>query len=187
MTRVSETMPEFTTDKNFINVYALVADLGGEQSMFLQDLKSFHQRFVNPQLRKARLEAFASANVLPIEMPHLKVASSKHVYVDVKVSHGYCASVSLKVMKALVETAEGRAASVVAEQILRFFHVDCNEVLKKNDGGFIIKFLGNLDKDIFGKLINTEPSAVAESAVRACGASYHKRLLRSVGDAKVPK
>ena len=187
MSRVSETMPEFTTDKNFIDLYAFVVDLGGEQSVFLQDLKAFHQRFVNPKLRKARLEAFAVANLLPIEMPRLKVASLKHVYVDTKVSHGYCLSVTLKIMKTLVDTAEGRAASAVAEQILRFFHVDCNGVLKKNDGGFLIKFLGNLDKDIFGKLINTEPSAVAESAVRACGATYHKRLLRSMGDVKVPK
>ena len=187
MGRVREKMPEFTSDKNFIDLYAFVVDLGGAQSTFLQDLKSFHQRFVNPKLRRVRLDAFATANALPIEMPHLKVASLKYVYVDAKLSHGYCVSVSLKAMKTLAGTAEGRAASAVAEQILRFFHVDCNEVCKKQDGAFVIKFLGNLDKDIFGKLMNTEPPVSAEAAVRGCGASYHKRLLRAAAGAKVPE
>ena len=185
--RVRETMPEFTSDKNFIDLYAFVVDLGGAQSMFLDDLKAFHQKFVNPKVRRVRLEAFAAANALPIEYPHLKVALMKHVYVDAKVSHGYCGSVSAKAMKTLAGTAAGCNASAVAEQILRFFHVDCKEAFKNHDGGILIKFLGNLDKDLFGKLINTEHQHAAEGAVRTCGASYYKRLQKLVAGAKIPK
>ena len=185
--RVQETLPEFSDDKNFIDLYSFVVDLGGAQSFFLQDLKSFHQRFVNPKKRRVRLEAFASANALPIEMPHLKVASLKYVYVDAKVNHGYCASISFRAIKTMLGTAEGRAASVVAESILRFFHVDCKQALNNQEHFSPIQFIGNLDKDIFGKLLCTEPPAHAETAVRSCGAKWHKRLVKAPTGAKVPK
>ena len=186
MGKVRETMPEFTSDKNFIDLYAFVVDLGAGKSIFLQDLKTFHQRFVNPKIRRVRLDAFAAANALPIEMPHLKVALLKYVYVASKTSHGYCVSVPIKAIKTLSANAQSRAASAVAEQILRFFHVDCIDLYKKSDDGFLTRFLGNLDKDIVCKLINSDPLA-ADNAVRARGADYHRRLTRAAAGAKVPK
>ena len=142
LSKVRETMPQFVSDKNFIDLYAFVVDLGGQTSPFLNDLRAFHQRFVNPHLRRLRMDAFAHCNTLPIEMPHVKVAMIKHLYVDAKLQHGYCASVSLKSMRSLSESAAGRTASAVAEDVLRFFHVDCKEAMENLAGGFNIKFLG---------------------------------------------
>ena len=187
LSRVRQTMAEFARDKNFIDLYSFVVDLGGQQSSFLADLKSFHQRFVNPQLRRLRLDSFAAANALPFEMPHLKVALLKHLYVDARLSNGYCTPLSMKLMKTMAEDPEGRAASAVAEEVLRFFHVDCAVVLKKLEGGLKIKLLGNLDKDVFGKLTQTANAASRDAAVRACGGSYHKRLVRLSPSGGVPE
>ena len=46
------------------------------------------------------------------------------------------------------------------------------------DAGTSVKFLGNLDKDMFSKLILPESATVAEAAVRLCAANYHKRLVK---------
>ena len=60
-------------DKNFIDLYAFVVDMGANESTFLHGLKAFHEKFVNPQIRRLRLDAFTTAGALPFEMPHLKI------------------------------------------------------------------------------------------------------------------
>ena len=187
LARVRETMPQFASDKNFIDLYAFVVDLGGQNSVFLQDLRAFHQRFVNPQLRRLQLESFLAANALPIEMPHLKIALVKHIYVDGKASHGFLRAPPLKFIKSLSSDGAGCTASAVAEDVLRFFHVDCDEVLNNLEGGLKIKFLANLDKDMFGKLLSSDTSVALDDGVRACGASYHARLLKIARGVPIPK
>ena len=184
--RMRETMPQFCDDKNFLDMYAFVADMGADGSKFLHDLKEFHQKFVNPQVRRLRLDAFAVANLLPLEMPHLKVAFVKHLYVEGKLAHGFCLTPSIRYVKCLADTTEGQTASAVAEDILRFFHVTCRAAIEKLDHGMRTKFFGNLDKDIFAKLANADDSSGRESAVRMCGTAYHKRLTRMVTGEKVP-
>ena len=184
--RMRETMPQFCDDKNFLDLYAFVADMGADGSKFLHDLKELHQKFVNPQVRRLRLDAFAVANLLPLEMPHLKVAFVKHLYVDGKLAHGFCLTPNTKGVKNLADTAQGQFAAALAEDVLRFFHVTCRAAIEKLDHGMRIKFLGNLDKDIFAKLTNADEPSVRESAVRMCGVNYHKRLTRMLVGEKVP-
>ena len=184
--RMRETMPQFCDDKNFIDLYAFVADMGGDQSWFLHDLKVFHQKFVNPQLRRLRLDAFAVVNQLSLESPHLKMAFVKYLYVEGKYSNGYCTMVHAKTIKSLAGTAEGQAASAIAEDILRFFHVPCLAVIRKLGDAAKTQFFGNLDKDIFAELSDTVEPALRETNLRSCGARYHRRLVRMCVGQKVP-
>ncbi len=62
--------------------------MSADESTFLHDLKAFHQMFIHPQVRRLRLDAFDLASTLPLKMPHLKVASLKHHYVDGTLVHG---------------------------------------------------------------------------------------------------
>ena len=153
------TMPEFANDKHFIDLFAFVLDMGGETSKFLEDLKAFHTKFVNPQIRRLRLDTFCLLGHLPLDMPHLKVAALKFVYVEGKLAHGFCAAPSAAMFKRLGNPAEGFSASVVAEEHLRFFHIDCLAACQQLEAATRTKFFGNVDKDMFAKLLLTEPAA----------------------------
>ena len=61
----------------FIDVFAFVVDMGGFSSAFLRDLMSFHSKFVNPHLRRLRLDVFRAVANLPMETPHLQTAALK--------------------------------------------------------------------------------------------------------------
>ena len=189
LTRMRETMPQFCEDKCFIDMYSFVVDMGAQASVFLVDLKNFHQKFVNAKVRRLRLEAFATVNLLPLEMPHLKVAFLKHLYVDGRFdSHGFCTSLNTPTIKKLSTSPAGQSASALAEDVLRFFHVECRDAIAQLEAGVRVKFYGNLDKSIFAALIEGKESAfaAAEKSILSCGASFDKRLRRWVPNHKVP-
>ena len=176
-------MPQFTVDEKFIDLYSFVVDMGGDESHFLHDLKAFHQHFVNAHKRRLRLDAFSMAIAFPLDRPHLKVASLKYLYVEGRYDRGFCNPVSVK---HVIEKPQGQAASAVAEDILRFFHVECGPALKSLRTHTRIRFLGNIDKDIFGKLIVADHPAAPDLGIRACGARYYKRLVKMVPPGPVP-
>ena len=184
--RMRETMPQFADDPNVLDLYAFVVDMGADKSSFMHDLRDFHLKFVNPKLRRLRLCAFAQSNSLPLEMPHLKIASLKYLYVHGKLSHGFCGILTSKVVKQLSSSAEGQSASAVAEDILRFFHVNCRSAIVTLDEGMKVKFFGNFDKDVFAQLLIQDSPGVHESPVRACGLNYYKRLQRMCPGCEIP-
>ena len=94
---------------------------------------------------------------------------------------------SAKAIKTLVGTAEGQSASAVAEDNLRYFHVDYGSAVRKLGAGMRIKLYGNLDTDFVGKRLMTETAALCQSAVRACAANYHTRLQRMLPDTKTSR
>ena len=71
------TCPEFASDKDCLELYRYAIDLGSGSASFLPDLRAFHERFVDPKLRRIRLSDFATMNTLPADMPYLKVAGIK--------------------------------------------------------------------------------------------------------------
>ena len=49
--KLKVTCPEFASDKDFLELYRYVIDLGSGSAGFLPDLRAFHERFVDPKLR----------------------------------------------------------------------------------------------------------------------------------------
>ena len=78
--KLKATCPKFATDPNFLELYRFVIDLGSGAASFLPDLRSFHECFVNPKVRRIRIIDFAAMNLFPAEMPYLKVAGIKFAY-----------------------------------------------------------------------------------------------------------
>ena len=72
-----ETMPQFAADAHFIDLLAFLVDMGGFSSAFLRGLMNFHSKFVNPHLRRLRLDVFRVVANLPMETPHLQTAALK--------------------------------------------------------------------------------------------------------------
>jgi hypothetical protein len=72
-------LPAFADDQLFLELYRFIVDLGGDEAPFIQDLRSFHERVVDPNVRKIRLPVFGCMNLLALDMPHLKVAGVKFV------------------------------------------------------------------------------------------------------------
>jgi len=64
--KLKETLPHFADDVNYLDLYSFVIDLGSGQAPFLEDLRRFHEKFVDPMVRRLRLAAFQAVNTLPL-------------------------------------------------------------------------------------------------------------------------
>ena len=62
---------------DFLHLFKLVCDAGGEGSIHMKDLFSFTGVFVNPKVRKMRLETYGVIALYPEEFPKLKNACLK--------------------------------------------------------------------------------------------------------------
>jgi hypothetical protein len=78
--RLRSTLPAFADDEHFLELYRFIVELVGDGAPFIQDLRSFHERLIDPQVRKIRLSVLGCMNLLALDMPHLKVAGVKFVY-----------------------------------------------------------------------------------------------------------
>ena len=131
-------------------------------------------------------------NLLPEEMPY-KVAGIKYAYAcDSKyVRHGFCEALSATSVRDVLSKPALKAMAVDAEQLLDFFHRSCwpadrvkgvlaavavpaveaeNAITLKSNR---LKFLCNLDKDVFGIVVGSLPEASRRpSLLEACGLAY---------------
>ena len=142
--KLKETLPHFADDVNYLDLYSFVIDLGGGKAPFLDDLRRFHEKFVDPTVRRIRLAAFQAANSLPLEWPHLKVALVKFVYCEGKLAQGFCSHLTAKQVRCLVDTKELRDTSALAEDLLQFYHVLCEVATKKVTLAVLTKFFWQL-------------------------------------------
>ena len=62
---------------DFHHCYRLCLDVGGRDSIHLQNLYDFTQIFVNPKVRNLRWEAHAMVAPLPCMLPRFKIALLK--------------------------------------------------------------------------------------------------------------
>ena len=83
------TYPDMVQDAQIVNAFKLVIDLGADGAPFLASLQSFASKFVNPQVRRLRLNAFSIADGLPLECPRLKIAVLKWAYSQ-EPKFGFC-------------------------------------------------------------------------------------------------
>ena len=168
--RLKKTMPGFADDPNYLDLFRYVIDLGSDEGPFISGLKSFHCQFVDPKVRKIRLSVFGVMNQLPEEFPHLKIAGIKFMYAcdQSQVHMGFCQSAPSKsTLKTMCNEAALRALMTMGEGILRFFHVKCAGAVESMNRGWLIRFYGNLDKELVGEMIAAKASAGAHKTAQA--------------------
>ena len=153
--------------------------------MLLTDLKNFHSKFVNPKVRRLNLEVFSLFGNLPLELPHLKIAALKFIYCEGKLAHGFCLPPAVKTFKSLDSPSDGLSTSAVAEEYLRFFHVDCRTACQQLQLNMLTQFFGNVDKYMFAKLLISEPAA-RDEGLRECAHKYRERLVRWLPNNRIP-
>jgi len=197
------TCPEFAGDPNFLELYRFVIDLGSGAASFLPDLRSFHELFVDPKVRRIRLIDFAAVNQFPAEMPYLKVAGIKYAYACEArfVRHGFCKALSAKGIRDALSTAGLKALAGDADWLLDFFHRRClpngpaggsasavagpaSPAVAGKNNSMRTKFLGNLDADVFGILLKQLSVARRRAAlVDSCGHAYLRMVFFFRGSA----
>ena len=62
---------------DFVWAFRLVCDAGGATSVHMRDLHEFTTVYVNPKLRKMRMEAYAVVAPYPVQFPQIKNACIK--------------------------------------------------------------------------------------------------------------
>ena len=186
--KLKATCPEFASDPHFLELYVFVIDLGAGAASFLPDLRAFHERFVDPKIRRLRLIDFAAMNQFPNDMPYLKVAGIKFAYAcDPRlVLHGFCQAIKAKDVRDALSTAGLKAVAGEANGLLDFFHRRCLPSGPKKAGptspavagtskAMRTQFFANLDKDVFGMVVGPMLEGPKRAALLAsCGHAYFR-------------
>ena len=132
---------------------------------------------MDPKCRRLRLASSGHLNVLPLELPYLKIAGLKYVYANASLEPGYCKVPPAKMFANLLKL-DMEKTSAVAEGVLCFFHVRGAKDAKLSVGDKV-KFFGNIDKDIFRALAapceESSPESRRLRILHLAGAS-HTRL-----------
>ena len=177
--QLARTMPQFAADEHFLDMYRFIVDIGSFEAPFVKDLMAFHQHFVDPKVRRLRLNVFAAMSEFGLKFPHLKIAGIKAAYsCDAKrVQHGFCEAATLKMVKDDV-TKDG-AVCQQAEDILRWFHVDCHRQSEDStrENGVHMDFarvLGVLDREVFGGLVGSRGDNKLDEVFKAGHKAYIK-------------
>ena len=153
--KVKETMPQYANDDHFLELYRFVVDLGAQAGPFIADLRSFHDKFVDPKLRKLKTASFGVFNTIPEQFSFVKVAAVKHAYSchSSRIQHGFCEPFRKQVMKQILSEPDLKDVMRQAEELMSFYHTTCSEVLAALAKAEKTRFLGNLDRDIFTCII----------------------------------
>ena len=167
--QLRQTLPQYADDEGFLHMYRFVVDLGASNESFCQDLLEFHQQWVNPEVRRIRLSVFGIMNMLPLHMPHLRVAGIKHVYsCDPKfLKHGFCDNLSAKSVKEALQ--KHSATAEFAEQVLYWFHTHTRGL-----GTESFKVVSVLDRDVFGAVIGVRGEDRKTQVSRAASKCFEK-------------
>ena len=196
--KLAQTLPGFATDAAFVDLFRFVVDLGANKAPFLADLQAFHAKFVDPKTRRARLSAFTALNLLPIGMPHMKVAGLKWLYTCMpRDGTFFLEGLSAAMTRKASTDASQKALWAEAEAILRFFHVTCLGGGHGHRGCGVgqvlgaemrVKFLGNLDKEIFHDtaVARDDPEVSRIAQLRTTGQRYFARLGGLAPKASLP-
>ena len=139
---------------DFHHCYRLCLDVGGSDSIHLQNLYDFTQVFVNPKLRNLRWEAYAMVAPLPCVLPRFKVALIKWTWKQNPV-RGYCPvppNVAPRVNPA--SPVSLREAVDDMEHAMTILTMDVAPVVDKEVGkGSTVRWLAEVDIGLVQKLL----------------------------------
>ena len=82
-------MPQFAGDEGLLDCYTFIVDLGSASTPCHGDLHAFHEKWVDPRLRKLRLKFFGVLNAFPLEFPWIKIGFAKAAYREGPNSYGF--------------------------------------------------------------------------------------------------
>ena len=188
--RVQETMPHYAMDELFPDLFRFVIDLGGLDGPFLDDLRMFHEKQVNPKLRRLKLSSFALVGTLPIKLPFLKVAAIKWMYGhksedSKKIS---CDVLQSKDVKLLISEQDWHSAAVAAEGVLSFFHSDLKLKFRQLPQLTQTIFFGALDRKIFESVLPSKNENVADKQLelRRRASNFYRKAAKDLGDSSLP-
>ncbi len=139
--------PDMAQDEEFIQLFKLVIDLGADGAPFLAGLKAFTSKFVNPELRRARLVAFSGVAGLPANCPHLKVAVLKWTYKQAP-KFGFCPVPDCNKLK-----SHPSVFLTEAEDALRHVHVGMASPIGELVAFEKTKWLSNVDDRVASVLL----------------------------------
>ena len=186
---MKDTMPQFIADEHFLELFRFVVDLGAQAGPFIADLRSFHDKFVDPKVRKVRTSTFALFNMIPEQFSFTKVASVKHVYSchPSRVQHGYCELFRRQLLKQILDDQKLREVMREGEDVLSFFHASCSQALAALAKADKTWFLGNLDRDIFtavmggyGGRTGDAPATTRQADLHLISEKFYVRLASLV-------
>ena len=167
--QLRQTLPQYADDEGFLHMYRFVVDLGASNEVFCQDLLEFHQQWVNPEVRRIRLSVFGIMNLLPLHMPHLRVAGIKHVYsCETRfLKHGFCDNLSVKQVRDALQ--KHSATAEFAELVMNWFHTHTRGL-----GTESFKVVSVLDRDVFGAVIGVRGEDRKAQVLRAASKCFEK-------------
>ncbi|MCP4243426.1 MAG: hypothetical protein GY772_22970 [bacterium] len=188
-------MPAFARSPHFADLFRFVVDLGASSGPFLQDLRDFHEKWVDPKVRRVRLSVFGLLCEVPLANPFLKIAGLKWLYSCPAryVRDTYCEGLTLRDIRATFAVAENADGVVLAEKVLRYFHVACRDVLAKETPTERVRFLGNVDREVFAAVLGHAPVEEGRDgtlprceAVARAGTAFWDRLKQRGRGARLP-
>ena len=152
--QLRQTLPQYADDEGFLHMYRFVVDLGASNESCCQDLLEFHQQF-------------GIMNLLPLHMPHLRVAGIKHVYsCEPKfLKHGFCDNLSVKTVKEVLQ--KHSATAEFAELVMNWFHTHTRGL-----GPESFKVVSVLDRDVFGAVIGVRGEDRKTQVLRAASKRF---------------
>ena len=186
---MKDTMPQFIADEHFLELFRFVVDLGAQAGPFIADLRSFHDKFVDPKVRNVRTSPLAVFNMIPEQFSFTKVASVKHVYSchPSRVQHGYCELFRRQLLKQILDDQKLREVMREGEDVLSFFHASCSQALAALAKADKTWFLGNLDRDIFtavmggyGGRTGDAPATTRQADLHLISEKFYVRLASLV-------
>ena len=120
--RVKNTMGSAVADPDLIELFEFLISNGVGKNTYIDDFLDWANVFVNPNKRQLRFAAFSPINKMP-DAPGSRKAVAKRAYRG-KPLYGYCPN-----PEATWETFTLEGLTPL-EELLRFFHVRCNEIVK---------------------------------------------------------
>ena len=178
------TYPDMVAGAEFVGTFKLVIDLGAGKAPFLASLQGFAARFVNPQVRKLRMQAFSAVAALPDKVPRLKIAILKWAYMQ-EPKFGFCPVPDVSKFKNLAA-----ACLEDAETNLHNVHVGLASVVEMFvDEYKKVQWLGNVDNKIAAVLMAAKGKETRVAIKDSMGQSLSVLLVKlaaMLGKEKAP-
>ncbi len=76
--QLTRTSPQLAEDEHFLDACRFIVDVGSLEAPSVKDLMAFHQQFLDPKVRRARLGVHVIMSEHGLCFSHLKTAGVKH-------------------------------------------------------------------------------------------------------------
>ena len=174
--KLREELPLIIDDPDFLEVFEFLISTGAGKNSYVSNLFDYTGTFVDSNLRRLRLSAFGVVNKMDATCQWTKIAALKRAY-RTKPHNRYCQSPETDWIKV------PQSRMHMLEELLRFFHVTCKDMMSKLSAPSQIKIQGNIDcisADSFYKTVTKNPT-ISDSELRAILLTATRRFTTELG------